>query len=287
MTPVQELFISFIKERENARIAKEHGVFPHTDDPVIRKFSFCNVNREHDRVTRWIKDNMRESTWALASPDNMVTAMSLGRVFNHPPVLAQLYPFKSFPWLRKECIRIKSEGKIFRGAYKMPAHGSSGAGGSSADYFLNAIEAVSKMDFSEVTHLEDVATMIQKAKGFGPFLSNQIITDLRYTPFWKDAPDWQTFVLCGPGTKRGLCRFFGVELKTRPNSKRQKSAPLSQNNAVRMLRDAQTILTPVLEKRFIDIFRDPNNFSNCFCEFSKYARTLEGGNPPKTQYRNK
>lgn len=281
LTVPQHLFLNFIKEREYAREAKEHGIHPHSEDPIIRDFKFCNINREHDRVTVWIKENIRENTLLQAfGPSCLVHYLTLARVFNHPPTLQTILDVKHetpgtlLQEMAKAVHVLKADGKVFRGAYKMPAHGKGGSGGSSVDYFFSGLREIWDMEFHECKTLESVAVKIQEARGFGPFLANQVTTDLRYTPFWKDAPDWETFVLCGPGTKKGLCRFFGLEPK--------KGG--TQTRAAIQLREAKEILQPHLESPFNEYFRDPNNLTNSFCEFSKYARTLEGGAPPKNKY---
>jgi hypothetical protein len=156
----------------------------------------------------------------------------------------------------------------------MPAHGSQGIGGSAIDYFLSGLREIALMDFRRCMTLEQVATLIQNARGFGPFLANQIVTDLRYTPHFAEAQDWETFVLCGPGTKKGLCRF---------HSKPPKKGG-SQKVALFQLQHAQEILEPHLRKPFTEYFRDPNNLTNSFCEFSKYARADQGGATPKSKY---
>jgi hypothetical protein len=51
-------FIYWIKERETVRNLKEMGLpKPWSIDPVFQVTYFCNVNREHDKVTRWIREN--------------------------------------------------------------------------------------------------------------------------------------------------------------------------------------------------------------------------------------
>src|SRR2546423_1636561 len=50
-----EELIDWISERTAIHTKKEAGhPPPWTDDPVLREWSFCNVRREDDRVTRWI-----------------------------------------------------------------------------------------------------------------------------------------------------------------------------------------------------------------------------------------
>ena len=274
LTLPQMLFLHFIAEREDARVAKEHGIYPHTCDPIIQSFKFCNINREHDRVTRWVKEHVRDNPKINGSKSCLVMSLAIARVFNHPPTLQQILPMRSWAVMRTKVAELKKEGKVFRGAYKMPAHGSGGMNVSSADYFINGLQQIGAMDFEKCVTLESVALKIQDARGFGPFLANQVTTDLRYTKHFKDAPDWETFVLCGPGTKKGLCRFFQKPVR--------KGG--TQNQAAIQLREARAILAPHLKSPFNEYFKDPNNVTNSFCEFSKYARTQDGGSPPKTKY---
>ena len=56
-----ESFLWFVWERECIRIAKENGhPAPWTDDPVLQKYSFTNIHRKDDRVTKWIIENVIE-----------------------------------------------------------------------------------------------------------------------------------------------------------------------------------------------------------------------------------
>jgi hypothetical protein len=56
-----ETVLHWIKEREAIRKRREAGEPPPwTDDAILRNYSFRNVQREHDRVTRHIAQNWRE-----------------------------------------------------------------------------------------------------------------------------------------------------------------------------------------------------------------------------------
>ena len=49
------------RERYNiylSRVANDPP--PWTEDPIFQKYKFCNVFREHDRVTIWLRENWRE-----------------------------------------------------------------------------------------------------------------------------------------------------------------------------------------------------------------------------------
>jgi hypothetical protein len=55
-TPAAEL----MRMRHDICLRKAHGdPPPWTDDPVLQRYSFCNVYREFDRQTLWIDDNIR------------------------------------------------------------------------------------------------------------------------------------------------------------------------------------------------------------------------------------
>jgi hypothetical protein len=56
-----EEFMKFIVEREAVRAAREYGKpWPWTADPILQQYKFCNVQREDDRVTRWVATNWRK-----------------------------------------------------------------------------------------------------------------------------------------------------------------------------------------------------------------------------------
>jgi len=58
LTDNQEQLIYWINERENIRLKKEAGESPPwSSNPVMQVTYFCNVNREDDKVTKWIRDN--------------------------------------------------------------------------------------------------------------------------------------------------------------------------------------------------------------------------------------
>src|SRR3546814_6985564 len=52
--------IDTAKERYLIMLRRENGNPPNswTDDPIFQTYRFCNVFREHDRVTRWYRQNV-------------------------------------------------------------------------------------------------------------------------------------------------------------------------------------------------------------------------------------
>ena len=59
----QDLLLEFFEtaqERYLVRQRKLAGETQLTDDFAFQNYRFCNVHREHDRVTIWVKENIRE-----------------------------------------------------------------------------------------------------------------------------------------------------------------------------------------------------------------------------------
>ncbi len=254
----------FLEARELAREAKEFGIFPHSDDPILAKYSFCNINREHDRVTKWVKATVRDNP-KIQNATAMVVRIAIARIFNDPATFEGLEePIGIDNTLAHVLQRQKDGKRIFRGAYMMPSHGSPDQlKMAPAVYYLEACRKLLGADWGKVKSLEEACVEILGVHGFGPFLANQIVTDLRYTKWFQKAPDWGTFVLGGPGTSRGLCRLFGEPLSINKNQTWIHE---------RLMLVRQMTLDLMGECPITNYFLDPNNISNSFCEFDKYER---------------
>jgi hypothetical protein len=103
--------IYFISEREairHRRAASEPP--PWTADPILQTWSFTNIRREDDRVTRWVATHRREPHYD--DPD-LWFAMCLARFINWPDTLAELgYPA---PWNREHFLAVMAA-RTARGA---------------------------------------------------------------------------------------------------------------------------------------------------------------------------
>lgn len=280
MTPTAEMidrYISFLQAREFAREAKEMGVWPHTEDPILAAFSFCNINREHDRVTQWVKANVRDNR-KIQNSTAMVVSIAIARIFNDPATFEGLKgPLNIENTLAHVLERQKQGKRIFRGAYMMPSHGAKKSM-LPAVYYMEAARQLISVSWGKAKTLEAACGQIMTIHGFGPFLANQITTDLRYTKWWAKAADWNTFVLGGPGTIRGLCRLFQEPLNA------QKSQPWVHDRLMLVREITKTVLgvSPIN-----DYFLDPNNISNSFCEFDKYERVRLGEGRLNRHYKTK
>ena len=119
----------------------------------------------------------------------------------------------------------------------------------------------------------DWAAFLGRARSMGPFMTNQVVTDMKYTRYLGAASDCGTFVLAGPGTQRGLNRLHGLDLG---HAWRQEDA----SAALAELRAVVARAAP----EFVDALRDLNTISNVCCETDKYLRVLLGEGKPRARY---
>lgn len=268
-------FRGFITEREDIRVKKERGDLPPwTDDPILREWSFCNVHREDDRVTRWISDRWRCPN--REDPD-LWFAMVVARHLNWPPALAELdYPIPWNPEHFIEVMRARENAgqKSFNDAYIINQMVRGGAGMRKSVYLASLIfEPVwlqrDRIRPRQNETLRSFYNRLSEFNGFGSFMTGQVVADLKYVTPLQDASDWWVFAASGPGSRRGLNRLLG---HSRAHSWREL-------DWFKELTDLRLrLLAEGIELHAQDV-------QNCLCEFDKYERVrlLEGN--PKRRYR--
>lgn len=256
--PMKELTY-WMKEREVVRIRREKLMdkAPWSDDPIFQSTRFCNVRREEDKVTRWIKENWREP---YSTHPNLAFAMCLARVVNLPTTLASI----GFPvsWSKERFISdmdaLQKDGvKLWTGAYMVT--GGYSAGGESKQQIMGRVLDAAYGYASEITKNDSLAlaaSKLQRTPGLGTFLSAQVIADLKYTPLLYRAPDWWEWCAPGPGSTMGLNILHG----------RDPKASITDTNFVREVNE----LRNELGRWGWDL--TAHDVQNCLCEFSKYWR---------------
>lgn len=266
-----ETLVHWISERDRIRLAKEAGKLrPWTEDEILATWRFCNVNRCDDTVTKWIFENIIAPH---ADSPTLWFNLVIARLVNWPESLGALGYFSA--WNPEWFIRTinQLQGKVWTGAYMIPA----GPSGMHKAKYLADGTLMPLWEMREAVPTDGTCAswfaFIEKANAMGDFLTNQVITDMKYTPVLANAPDWSTFVVAGPGTQRGLNRFFGRELKQSWRREEAQAALLE-------VREAVIARLPYMTKTM----RDLNNLSNCFCEFDKYLRVQLGEGKPRSRY---
>jgi len=258
----RELFVYWINEREEIRKLKEAGApKPWSDDPVFQTTYFCNIRREDDRVTRWLRAN-----W-LVDDRNYEFAMVMARLINRPQSLEAIgYPYADSGDIggRFRMIEIVArEQKPFWGnAYVVTTHGQRM---DKVQYLIGCLERA-----HNALPLAGVAgtcaaywRALQALEGFGSFMAAQVVADLKNTAFHPlaNAPDFWTFVAPGPGSKRGLEWYFGRKGD--------------------FYRDIDHVAA---ETQHVVPNLSNQDLQNCLCEFDKYMRVRNNTGRSKRKY---
>jgi hypothetical protein len=122
--------------------------------------------------------------------------------------------------------------------------------------------------------LQAFADRLVDFDGVAGFMAGQIIAGAKYAGVLRAAPDWASFVISGPGSKRGLARVFGLPPDHRwPNEATWRSK----------FRRFESAMRPWLEYDGLGDL-DCQDLQNCLCETDKLWRTVNGEGKPKRRY---
>ena len=197
---------------------------PWSDDSVFQTVRFCNVNREDDRVTRWIRTNWTYPITHIDPNKGEDTShfydvsMIVARIFNLPSTLDKIHQpvgeeYERDYWLEHveetlTDLRDNDE-RIWSGAYIISTNGEKI---DKISYCMRMIRTISENPSITKTAktLSEAHKALSCINGLGSFLSAQVVADLKNTnghPL-AYAPDWKTFSAPGPGSLRGLSWFF-------------------------------------------------------------------------------
>lgn len=276
--PNYEPLIYWIKEREQIRIRKAlGGPQPWTDDPILNTYRFCNVRREDDLGTIWIRENIREP---FADHPNLWFMLCIARQINWSASLAELIASRTswpacdefkFDEMTAVLLNRKANGdKVFTGAYMISAPPTKGA--EKAEYIVrNVLWPLWDygLGFSPQPSMESIHRQITYHIGWGPFMAYQAVIDMRFTKLLSSAPDVATWAAAGPGTLRGLNRIHGRPIKQ----------PLSQAKALEeMLEIYHNVILQT------NVLMDLSDVPNALCEIDKYLRVKLNEGRPRALY---
>lgn len=276
---VPEKLLFWITERNQIRLKKELELAkPWSDDVTFQNTYFCNVRREHDRVTRFIRETYSprvSDPWFLY---NIIfsrfinwpaTLNSIGYLGRHDPSELE----RKLEWLAKQ-------GKIWGGAYIITTHGiPMGKAGYLAQNVLGGAYKARERLHGAVGYLGSplcaTAHMaLQSLEGLGSFLAAQVVADLKNTvghPLY-DAPDKATFVAHGPGSLRGLQWFWGDGVTVTPG------------NFISYFRACEEYVKENWNETLMGLPIDSQDMQNCLCEMDKFMRVSTGVGRSKRGY---
>lgn len=279
---VEDIWV-FASKRHNIYLKRAAGLPPPwTDDYILKTYRFCNMYRELDTVTDWLRVNWREPH---ADNPDLWHAFVVARHINNVPMLKALSEIYmggiTLPWAPE---RFKELGIARRRA---------GERVWSAAYIIGTRETGEK-----ITYIADkvLTPMWQKREqirpkagdtltswhmalglwfGMASFMAAQVIADIKHTGVLKFASDWDTFCASGPGSRRGLNRIFH----------RPITSPWREDDFRLKLLSLRQELAPMFAVQGWQI-PDAQDVQNMLCEFDKYERTRLKEGTPKQLFRN-
>ena len=260
---IQE-FSNFIIKRWRVFERRSKGLPPPwSEDPILQNYRFCNVRREDDAVTIFIRKNWLEPNYDC---EHLWFASLISRFFNYPEFLKEIgfpVPFKPGHLLNKAKAITAEGGKKFNTAYLITTNGARGEKVELLTelVFKPAWARRSEFVYQQGSPLSHYHEKLMTLNGLKSFLAGQVIADLKYAPQFDAAPDWDSFFAIGPGSKRGVNRVFGKPKK--------ETAPDSE--FIEMFRAIRAEAEPLIEAAGVPHLH-AQDVQNCLCEFDKYER---------------
>lgn len=265
-------FFNYLNERHIIYLRRQNGVaYPWTSDAILNEYSFCNVYRELDRVTEWIRVNWREP---YADHPNLPFAMAMARQINWPDTLQELgFPEHWNPERLKAIMqgRMNRKEKVYTGAYMLTGT----LGGTKIEQTIDKILTPLYNNHPPMIEdsLEETWQGYLKHAGFSGFMAYEVVTDLRHTKWLENAKDIMTWANPGPGAQRGLNRIHHRDL-----NKTIKKEQL--NSEMKELLDYSP---DYLQGHMLPL--EMRDIEHCLCEFDKYERTRLGEGRPRAKYK--
>jgi hypothetical protein len=267
----EDLF-RFVSERYAVLQRRKQGLpKPWTQDPILQSYRFCNVFRENDTVTQWIKKNWRDPH--TNDPD-VWFAMAVARYVNWPDTLAEIgypVPWDAEKFARTLFARYENDKKVFTGAYVI--HAGKGFKINHVAYDILAPLWERRDYIREAKSCAHLQKRLTEFKGVGSFMAGQIVCDTKYTRMLDTALDWWEFAVEGPGSKRGLNRVMG-----RPVNQNWKEGEWFVT-----LCGLRAAILPMVHKAGMPPLH-AQDLQNCLCEFDKYERVRLGEGRPRSNY---
>lgn len=271
----------WVREREAIRLRRQTSGNPSswTEDYILQTYRFCNVRREDDRVTVWVRRNIRER---FSAHPRLWLMLAIARQINWPDTLEELIEAEhAWPsWVDfdpRSMTRIlaarKARGrKVYTGAYTISAPHAPGS--DKGQYVAETVIGDlwrRRIEFSdwEGASLQDVHARLMKSPGWGPFMAYQAVVDMRFTRLLERAPDVSTWAAAGPGTLRGLNRSHGRLVKS----------PLSQAQALSEMLEIHRLALGCTEVQM-----DLSDVPNILCEYDKYERVKRDDGKPRARF---
>lgn len=301
-------FHQFLTERYEIHLKKD--IFgmpaPWTEDPILKSYRFTNIRREHDKETKWLIDNIINSS-DICYEDKLLNCI-LFRLYNKhetSELIGMPIPFidckskwnpEAYRELFEDALKQDPKRVFFTGAF------ITGGLKRALKWYLPKDDPKNSMEmrilwFMDVIIKHGIQEQIKSCKtqrevfdvlraydGLGDFLAYQIFVDFTYIeefPFSENE-----FTAAGPGCKMGLKFLF------------DDTDAMTPEECLFWLRDqinAGKLFKQIGKKVGLEaLFRDLPKYDrkmnvmsleNCMCELSKYTRAMRGEGRPRKTYK--
>lgn len=273
-------FTRFVIARHNVWLTRDAGLDkPWTKDPILQSYRFCNMYRELDTVTQWIRQNWSKKLGA--HPDAWF-AMVIARLVNHPDTLAYFNQTDEVRWHAPTFVRtmdrLAASGvKTFGSAYIVSTNGHAMPKPQYlAEHVLGpAWEARAVLRPRPDDTLASFHARLVTANGLGSFMAAQVVADVKNSPKQSlaTASDWWVWAAPGPGSIRGLARVVNGD----------KDAKVPNKLFLPLLFELRKEVNRWVEPKGWTPFC-AQDIQNCLCEFDKYERVRLGEGTPRQKY---
>jgi hypothetical protein len=208
--------------------AERHAIFlrrargeppPWTEDPILKRFKFCNTFRAADRVTQYL---IREVIYGPhghdLAPEDVFLRIVLFRLFSKESTWEALE--QAAEGVRRATFdedllgealdRVKSHQSIYTAAFILAAPSVFGYQAKHRNH-LALVASMFRprglgVDLARAQSLEDVYNALIQHPAIGPFMGYQIAVDLNYSEHIDFSEN--DFTVAGPGAIRGLQKVF-------------------------------------------------------------------------------
>lgn len=290
-----ERFFEYAKKRYKLMLDKEADFErPWTDDPILQQYRFCNVFREDDKVTKWIRQHVTHERYG----NRLVGAMVIARWFNRIETLEELLPAMDPSWMNDDLFsswaddleewkimmqrRLGSLSPLVTGAYmiKTPAKMNKLEGilWCLERFLPDAVDLYQRIVEEPEATLQHTTEHLVTYPYLGPFMAYEVVTDLRHT-ILQNAPDIMTWANPGPGCAKGLANLLGLPVDYFNRHK--------ERDVHEMIAHMQTILRASKKPKYWPQ-RWPSwemrDVEHTLCEYFKYVKA-QGGERLKQRYK--
>ena len=284
-----EAFFRFADERYQIYLRRKNGGrWPWTEDPILQRYRFCNVFREHDRTTEWLRRNIREP---YRHTPGVLFAVVMFRWFNRVETAQRLGVSRHFNFnAHRTRNLLEGESPVIGAGYIIRTP----PGMSKIDGILDCLERVLGADPARYANelireqgerpLQDTWRWLQQFPCMGPFMAYEVVTDLRHTNLHCHAPDIMTWANPGPGCARGVSRllFDGDPGKVDRNKAVDRATMMRVMRELTLAANSRKAGWSAHYPRW-----EMREAEHVLCEFDKYERARRGEGAPKQRYRQR